>query len=275
MKSGLDVLFAGGETFLIPEGSVGHFGVEGLRTDGRNLIEEAKKEGYRIIYTREELMSLTEDTKRVIGIFAPGHTFNDDTEENVQQKGIPLYLPNAPTLAEMTDAALRILGSDPSREFFLIVEEEGSDNFSNKNNAGGMLEAVIRADAAIGIAQKFLEAQPYRETLILVGSDSDAGHPTVLAPRNFPETDPLPKYGKNGAPIHGSNGQGGTPFLSLPDAFGNTHPFGIAWATRQDVAGSVVAKASGFGSTKMGSTIDNTGIFEILHEVLFDSQLID
>lgn len=273
MKSGLDVLFAGGERMLIPTGEVGYFGEEGLRMDGRNLLEEARAEGYRVIFTREELTSLPSDTEKVIGIFAPGNTYNDQAEEEVQQKGISLYREDAPTLAEMTAAALRILGSDPEKDFFAVIEEEGSDNFSNHNNAGGMLESVIRADAAIGVALQFMENNPDRPTLLLVGSDSDAGHPTVIAPRETSLDEPLPPEDKNGAPIDGINGSGGEPFISLPDAFGNRHPFGIAWATRHDMPGSVVNKAHGYRSEMLGSSVDNTDIYQILRAVLLeDSQ---
>ena len=270
MKSGLDVLFCGGEQYLIPEDEVGHFGRNGMRTDGRNLLEEAREEGYTVIFTREELLNLPADTEKVIGIFAFGHTFNDDTEENIQQKGIPLYAEDAPTLAEMTEVALRILSSDPETDFFTMIEEEGTDNFSNKNNAGGMLEATMRADAAIGVALEFLEENPDRKTLLLVGADSDAGHPTVIAPRGTPLDEPLPERDPNGAPIDGINGSGGEPFISQPDAYGNRHPFGIAWPTTYDMPGSVVAKASGYGSDRMGSTLDNTEPYQLIRSVLFE-----
>ena len=272
MESGLDLMFSGGETFLLPEGEIGFFGEPGLRTDGRNLIEEAKSNGYKVIFTREELLLLPDNTDKVIGIFAPGHTFNDNIEEEVQQKGIPLYRTDAPTIAEMTAAALRILGSDPETDFFVVIEEEGTDNFSNKTNAAGMLEATIRADEAIGVASKFLESHPERPTLLLVAADSDAGHPTVFAPRNTPITTDLPSQDPIGSPIDGTNGSGGTPFVSLPDQFGNRYPFGIAWATAYDMPGSVVAKASGYGSDRIGSTMDNTGPYKVIYSVLFEEE---
>ena len=270
MKSGVDVIFAGGEQLLLPKGEIGFFGQEGLRTDGRNLLKEAEAEGYQVIFTREELLELDSNASKVIGIFAAGHTFNDGPEEKIQRKGLPLYRQDAPSLAEMTTAALQILGSDPETEFFAVLEEEGSDNFSNKNNAAGMLEAMMRADAAIGVAVDFLQKQPQRNTLVLVTADSDAGHPTIFSPRGFSASDTLPAVGMNGAPIDGPQASPSPPFLSLPDQYGTRHPFGIAWATTDDVQGSAVAKASGYMSEEIGSSLDNTGIYKILHRVLFE-----
>ncbi len=269
IESGTDVILCGGEVLLLPEGETGFFGVEGERSDGRNLIEEAREKGYVVVRTRGELLALPADTEKVLGIFAAGHTFNDQTEEKLAEKSLPLYEPDAPTFAEMTAAALRILSSDPGKDFLLVAEEEGSDNFSNENNAAGMLEATIRADEAIGVALAFLEDNPDRPTLLLVGADSDAGHPTVLPPRGSEPGTPLPERDLNGAPIDGRHGSGGEPFLSEPDALGNRHPFGIAWPTAWDVPGSVVAKAHGAGAEDIPSTLDNTDIYPILYRALF------
>ncbi len=269
IESGVNVLFSGGEVFCLPAGETGFFGEKGVRKDGRNLINEARRKGYLIIHTREELMNLPSNTKKVLGIFSANHTFNDETEETLAAADLPNFEPNAPTVAEMTETALRILGSDPETDFLLVAEEEGTDNFSNKNNASGMLDAIIRADKAIGVAMNFIENHPERETLLVVTADSDAGHPTVIAPRgNSPET-PLPATDENGAPIDGKNGTGSLPFIAKPDANGSEHPFGIAWATLYDMQGSGVLKAHGPGASALPADIDNSEVFLILHEALF------
>jgi len=170
----------------------------------------------------------------------------------------------------LTRAALRILGSDPEKDFLLVSEEEGTDNFSNKNNASGMLDATVRADAAIGVAVEFMESQPDRETLLIVTADSDAGHPTIIAPKNAPPDSPLPDASRNSAPIDGVNGTGSLPFVSKPDANGVEHAFGIGWATTGDAQGSAVLKAHGPGSENLPATLDNTGVFLGLHQALFD-----
>ena len=74
------------------------------------------------------------DVKKILGVFAAKHTFNDQSEEELLELGLPNYSPSAPTLAEMTAFATRFLSKDNSN-FFLVIEEEGTDNFGNANNA--------------------------------------------------------------------------------------------------------------------------------------------
>lgn len=272
MESGADLIFSGGEKYCLPKGTIGRHGAEGVREDNRNLLAEAEAAGYTVIYTREELMELDADTENVIGIFAANDTYNVKTQAELREQGLETYDPEAPTFDEMVAAALKILGSDPEVPFFLVAEEEGTDNFSNKMNAKGMLDAMGRADAAIGEALSFMESQPDRETLLLVGSDSDAGHPSVLAKKNPSEDYRLPVTSSSGAQLDGPEGQGGIPFMSQPDAFGNRYPFGIAWAASGDMPGSVVAKAHGFKSDLLKSTVDNSDIYRILYEVIFGRQ---
>lgn len=240
-----------------------------MRTDGRNLLAEAATAGYTVIYTREELLRLDPETEKVIGIFAAEDTYNDDTESALQQAGLQPYDPEAPTFDELVAKALHILGSDPNRRFFLVAEEEGTDNFSNDTNASGMLQAMERADAAIGEALAFQQQFPFRHTLLLVGADSDAGHPAVWAPRGVSADFQLPPSSESGAAMDGINGTGGQPFLSRPDQFGNRYPFGIAWATAGDFQGSGVSRAHGFQSELLGTNVDNTDLYKIMYTVLF------
>lgn len=272
LESDTELMFFSGEVYLIPTGVIGRHGQPGTREDGRNLLNEAASRGYTIIYTREELLNLSPDTTKVIGIFAATNTFNTETEELVQQQGKPFYVENTPTYAEMVAVALKILGSDSEKDFFLVAEEEATDNFSNKLNAGGMLEAVSRADDAIGEALSFLTSNEDRQTLLIVAADSDAGSPTIFS-RSLDSEDAtalLPRATASGASIHGVMGVGSEAFVSKPDARGNSHPFGIIWATTDDTPGSAVTKASGYKSEHLKASIDNTDIYRLIYSVLFE-----
>jgi alkaline phosphatase len=148
--SGANVILSGGEEWLIPETIKGRHKAKGKRTDGRNLINEIIERGYTVVYSKDELMAVAANEDKVLGVFSDGHTFNDKSEAELLRDGLPLYQPNSPTLAEMTEKAIELL-SFGENQFFLIVEEEGSDNFGNRNNAIGTLTALKRADDKITI----------------------------------------------------------------------------------------------------------------------------
>ena len=272
LESGTDIILGGGEALLLPNGVAGRHGVPGIRRDGVNLVSRAEELGYTIVYTRDELLALPSSTEKVLGLFAPAHTFNDRTDEELQlYGGGPLYYQSAPTVAEMLEVTLRLL--EAKRERFLIVlEEEGSDNFSNVNNAIGALTALARADTAIGVALDFIERNP--NTLVITAADSDAGGMEVFAVKdpNYFEM-PLDLITRNGAPLDGPQGSGSLPFISLHDQFGVLHYFGIAWADTEDLMGGIVARAHGLNANLLPATVDNTDIYRMLYATLFGEWL--
>lgn len=270
IRSGAQVLLGGGERYFLPQGVRGRHATSGTRTDGLNLVDSARARGYVLVFTAAELASLPAGATRVLGLFADEHTFHDDTEERLRTKDLPPYNPGAPTLAAMTAAALRILGADDAR-FLLIAEEEGTDNFANVNNAAGTLEALRRADEAIGVVRDFLRTRP--STLLLVAADSDAGGLSVAGVAPQDAQAPLPAHTENGAPLDGSAGTGTVPFLSAPDRTGRRLPFGICWSTTDDVAGSVLVRAAGQGAENLPPTTDNTGVYRLLYRALFGRTL--
>ena len=204
IESNADLIFSGGEENLLPLGVEGKFG-PGKRKDGLNVIELAKQLGYKVIYTKEELSSISNQTEKVLGIFAHGHTFNDKSEEELIQLGLKNYPPDAPTLAEMTEAAIKFLSAKKGN-FFLVVEEEGTDNFGNANNANGYFDALKRADDAIGVALNFYSKNP--NTLIITAADSEAGGMEIYGflEKDMMRDKPLPETANNGAPLDGING---------------------------------------------------------------------
>ncbi len=267
LDSGADVLLGGGETHFLPTGVRGVHG-EGMRTDGRNLVEEARERGYTVVRTREELLALPEGTTRILGLFAHGATFNARSEEELAERGLDLYDPSAPTIGEMTAAALAALEAGGER-FLLVVEEEGTDNFGNHNNASGVLEAARRADEAIGVCRRYLRERP--STLLMTAADSDGGGMRMIGPPVYPEgaeRGVLPAEDPNGAPLDGVAGTGTAPFVAAADQFGNRWPFAIAWASYYDVSGGVVVRAEGLNSHLVRGTMDNTEVAELMRMTL-------
>lgn len=272
IASGAEVILGGGEAWFLPEGTVGRHG-PGKRTDGRNVVEEARRAGYTVVFSREELLAL-EPTRgaKVLGLFAHEHTFNDRTEEDLREAGLPLYHAGAPTYAEMLDWTLRVLTQHP-QGFFVVAEEEGSDNFANKNNAPGVLEAHRRADEGIGVAQRFLQANP--RTLVLVASDSNAGALTVTGHRvdRLPAERTVPATDANGAPVDGRDGTGTPPFLAQPDERGQRLPFWISWGSKDDTSGGVIVRADGMNADRIRGNVDNVELYRVMYLTLFGRDL--
>jgi alkaline phosphatase len=270
-QSGVQVHLAGGERWYLPRGTQGRFG-EGAREDGLNLIEALRAQGYTIVFTKEELAAVPAGTEKLWGIFAHNHTFNDRNEETQARENLPHYVPTAPSIAEMSEAALRILSRAPEG-FLLVAEEEGTDNFGNVNNAPGSIEAGIRADAAIGVFRRFVAANP--NTLMLTTCDSDAGGMQVIGPGRqqqiVREGANLPERDRNGAPLDGQTGTGTTAWLSAPDRNGVRHPFAIAWSTLTDVSGGILVRGVGLNAEliSQAGTMDNVDIYRIMFRTLF------
>lgn len=307
-----DVILGAGETDYLPMGTIGLFGQEGTREDGRNLIEEAAAAGYTVVFTREELLAVdTDNTDKLLGIFGAEDTYNDFFEDELRRDGFvdengdlilygqPPLNPNPPTVAEMLQVALPILDADPDG-FFLVMEEEGTDNFANDNNAAGTIAAALRADEVIGVAMDFVDnTDP--NTLIITAADSDAGGlevddipiggfglpndevdetATPFTLRVQAETQAFGS-GADGFlvqvdDVDGSNDVPGfstdvfEPFITgAPDADGDVFDFGVAWATRSDVAGGIVSKTYGLNADLLPDTTDNTDIYRVMYQTLF------
>lgn len=267
LAAGPQVILGGGERWFLPKGTPGRYG-EGAREDGKNLIEEARKAGYTVVFTRDELLKVSPQTKKILGLFASDSIFNDQSEEALAEKKLPLFKDGAPTMAENLRVALQVFAAN-KKQFFLVAEEEGSDNFAGENNASGVLESLRRADEAIGVALQF--AAKDRKTLVLYASDSDCAGMQVksaTAGEVLPERD-----SENGAPIDGRSGSKSLPFLSPADQFGRQHSFSIRWAAGGDLQGGIVARASGYGSQWLPSSVWNTDIYKLMYRVLMNREI--
>jgi glycerophosphoryl diester phosphodiesterase len=291
IESGVDFIMGGGELHMLPVGSDGFHGsateLDALSTNSlarpsENLIELAKSKGYTVVYTRDqlfELMNSATPPSKVLGVFAAGHTFNDRPEEVLklgQEDATPLYVPTAPSVAEMLQVTQKLAEQHPNfdRGSLTIIEEEGSDNFANNNNATGTITATLRADEAIGVALGFVDRYP--NTLILTAADSDAGGlQTVDRPVDVPvgTLNVNPTTESRTVPLDGQTGSNTLPFVAASDASGDRFPFGVAWVGTPDFSGSIVSKAHGLNADKLPSTVDNTGMYELMYETLFETEL--
>lgn len=261
IEAGAQVILGGGEKYLLPDGVEGRHGL-GERTDGTNLITLAESLGYTVVYTREELLGLDlNQTRKVLGVFAHNHTFNANATGINLANDLPAYNPDAPTVAEMAAVALSLVSKDPDG-FFVVVEEEATDNFPNDRNAAGALEALARADQAFGIMLDFVNARS--DTLLITAADSDAGGLQVVS---VEEESPY---------VHGLYGPETTLFTAPMDDRGVALPFAIGFvADGGDVSGGILVRGAGFNRELIRPLMDNTDVYKVMHTTLFGTSFKD
>ncbi|MFZ4071084.1 MAG: alkaline phosphatase [Caulobacterales bacterium] len=259
-----DLLLGGGEKYFLPQGVAGVHG-QGVRQDGRNLIEEARAKGYRIVRTRTELLEAAKTKGKILGLFSTDNTFQEGSEEQVAASGKPLFEAQAPRYDEMVAVALNLLADAPNG-FYLMAEEEATDNLGGDNNASGVLDAGAGADRAIAAALAAAKANP--NLTVVVASDSDCGGLQATGD-DAVAGEKLPPATKTGSPIDGVGGAATVPFLAAPDEAGMRWPFAITWASEGDMSGGGIVRATGPGAALVFGTVDSTDVYRALHAGLF------
>jgi alkaline phosphatase len=227
--SGVDVLLGGGEDQYLPPTEVGcRPGMTGLRTDGRNLVDEAQAAGFTFVCDVAGLAAVdTLTTVQLLGLFS-------DAE---------MQRPYAPTLAEMTESAIEILSRDP-QGFFLMVEGGRIDKAAHLNDGQDVIDDVIGFDEAVQVGLDY--AALHADTLVIVAADHETGGmmvDTMLPPSGTPDVD--------------------NPF-DMPDIT----EFYITWSTTDHTAADVPVTAAGPWSTLFDGTHQNTTVFTVMRRAI-------
>jgi alkaline phosphatase len=180
LAAGADVMLSGGLDYWLPQAAADKnsdihrqmeamtdqaFKIGSLRKDDKNLLETAKKQGYQLVFNARQLRQASGKT---LGLFA-GSGMSDGIVESRNR----LDAAHAePTLAEMSEQALKILERD-QRGFFLMIEAGQIDWASHRNDTGLLLHEMLRFDAML---HKVLDWMGDREdTLLIVTADHETG----------------------------------------------------------------------------------------------------
>ncbi|SNY91254.1 alkaline phosphatase [Cohaesibacter sp. ES.047] len=157
MKSGsVDLALGGGRRNFIAKDAKDEEGKGGKRTDGKNLIEEAKAAGIQYIWDDKGFAS-ADWSKPVLGLFESSHM-----KYEADRTG-------EPSLAEMTAAGINAL-KDSENGYFLTIEAGRVDHANHAGNAARVVtDGVAFADA---IAKAVAMTDP-EETLIVVTADHE------------------------------------------------------------------------------------------------------
>lgn len=142
---------AGGSLDIVLGGGSSHYET----ADNKTIFEEAKENGMTYTTGWEETK---EAEMPLVGLFATEHM--DTTNEEL------------PTLAEMTDLALKHLSEDKSG-FFLMVEGSQIDSYGHEENLEREAEEMYAFDQAIAIAMRFVALNP--DTVLIITADHETG----------------------------------------------------------------------------------------------------
>ncbi|MNH84990.1 Alkaline phosphatase 4 precursor [compost metagenome] len=239
-KSKVDVLLGGGEDFWFPAGEAGAFKDEPAEdpsekskgTQG-NLVSKAKQLGYSYVTNKSDMQKAKGG--KVLGLFANEEMF----QQNEEGKG-DLYNPVV-SLPEMTKKAIDTLSSN-KKGFFLMVEEEGTDEMAHENNAALTIKAGQELDKSVQVAKDFAKKNP--DTLVLVLADHETGGFSIEAVDDKDESGD--GISKEDGPFNIANSK---------------DQFFVDWTTSGHTAVDIPITAMGRGAELFTGVYENTEIF--------------
>jgi len=159
VNSNVNILFGGRKGFFLPEVE------KGRRKDARDLIHEAKQNGYEFVSTVEEMKKA--QGEKILGLFNPGNMLFEIDRKGSQE----------PSLAEMTSKALDVLSRN-KKGFFLLVEAGRIDHAAHMNDIGALIWDTLAFDEAIRVTYEFQKAHP--DTLLIITADHETGGLAML-----------------------------------------------------------------------------------------------
>lgn len=246
-ESKLDVILGGGEDFWYPAGDPGKFKDEPAEdpsekskgTQG-NLVNKAQQLGYTYVSSKAELQKAKNG--KLLGLFANEEMF----QQNPEGEG-DIYDPVV-SLPEMTQKALDTLSTN-KKGFFLMVEEEGTDEFAHENNAKMTIKSGQELDKAVKVAKDFAKKNP--DTLVLVLADHETGGLAI---------EPIDDKDESGDGISQEDG----PFTIAK----SKDKFIVDWTTSGHTAVDIPLTAIGKNAELFTGSYENTEVFSKLLQAL-------
>lgn len=147
---------------------------------GRSRFTESHEQltarGYHAIAHRDQLLQLLETPsrhKRTLGLFNDSHL-----NYNIDRQNDPQIQATEPSLAEMTNAAIRIAAASDAGQangFILQIEGGRVDHAAHGNDAVALVHDMDAFDEALRVALDFAESRD--DTLIIVTTDHGNANP--------------------------------------------------------------------------------------------------
>lgn len=242
-----DVILGGGEDWWLPVGNPGAFQdkpaedtSEASKGTKGDLIKEARQAGYSYVTNGDQLDSAK--GKKLLGLFANEEMF----QQRAEGQG-DVYNPVV-GLSTMTGKALSTLEKN-MKGFFLMVEEEGTDEFAHSNNATRTLQSMRELEKTVAVVRAYVATHP--DTLLVITGDHETGGLAVE------EADAADESGDG---ISAEDG----PFSIR----GSEKSFYIDWTTSGHTGVDVPVNAAGPMADRFTGKHANTYVYEVLRQAL-------
>ena len=283
-SSRIDIVLGGGEQFFTPATASNEWG----RSDGLNLIDEAKKKGYTVVHTRDELKNASTwptlpfmPTRQLFGLFSPDQFYFSSLQPGNRRQ---------PSLAEMTQVAISCLNHS-NNGYFLVVEDGLVARAAGQNLGKLAVDEVAELDEAIQSAVEY--AGP--DALVIITNSYSLGSVGPL-PSHGNMIAPTPEVDTNGVPVKTQSvpmappppvawlaGPGG-PTVTRPQAVWLRQRYEDGWFSAtapgllepepalrfqtqaQPLAEPAWLASRGEGSSQLRGFINNTDVFDIVNE---------
>lgn len=189
-KPVVDVWMGGGRESFDPD----------IRADGRDMVAEFSKLGFRTVTNKSELDSVSASDGKLLGLFrrADGVTMHSSKirpsavgHMNVAYDKLGLTRPGSeplpafgnfkeqPFLDVMARKAIEVLaGPNGDQPFYLMVEAASIDKQSHSGHFAGAAWDVIEFDKAVGVGRAWAAARKSADTLMVVTADH--GQPMLI-----------------------------------------------------------------------------------------------
>jgi len=171
-----DVMLSGGLRHWIPQQAndphsdvykqlqqmtTGAIKLKSKRTDQRNLLIEAREQGYQLAFTKSQL---AKSDAKVLGLFATS-AFPDAISYNKSKTSVP-------SLTQMSAKALDILSKNENG-FFLMIEAGLIDWAAHYNDTGTMLHEMVKINEVLEYVLDWVKQRD--DTLLIVTADHETG----------------------------------------------------------------------------------------------------
>ena len=257
----IDLVLGGGAREFLPEAK------DGNRKDGRDLLLETRRKGFDLVRSKAELEAVPDWRRpKLLGVFSPDElAFADQIEARSE----------TPSLPDMVRRAIELL--QYNRAGYLLVVDAGlMRKAAERNDGEHTLAEMVEFDRAVAMARRYAGAN---STVVVcgdvaVGGLNLNGHPfrqdrgiAILGLNSAGEPWLSWASGPSGGKSYGAAKLTATEATVSPPA--NLQEPAAFYAPRAlNTVDDVVAFGSGPGAEILRGSIENTGLFEIIRDLL-------